>query len=621
MTDNIKIYIAYHKKSKVINGDYLYPIQVGAANSHESLDGMLRDDVGDNISKKNRSYGEMTAQYWAWKNDDADYYGFFHYRRFMSFSKDKFPTNIFEDVEMEYLSDKNISKLEINKETMRDVINKYDLIATCPVYLRKLYSSFSNNYKQYAAPNYQYKEDLDEVLEIIKEKSPKLYQAAKDYLFKLPYGYFCNMFIMKKDLFFEYCEWCFDVLEEFEKRRDYSNYSIDGERLCGYLGERLFGIFYEYKKKSGKYKTCELQRTLFNNTEPIKPLSISLGKRDVPIAIASNDYYAPYISTLLLSITDHISNDRNYRFYILTHDMSLANKEKLKESVREISNVALEYIDPDYLLDGYSMYTRGHFSVETYYRLVLPELFSSVDKLVYIDVDMIVLADLAELYDTDIDGFLLAAARDADTAGLYNGFQPDKKKYMDTVMKMKDPYQYFQAGALLLNLEEFRKTFKTQHILDFAVSQEWQLLDQDILNVLCEGKVKYLDMSWNVMYDYAGIRQKEIIRLAPRWLYDMYIEARKHPRIIHYAGPEKPWLCPETDFGDVFWRYSERTPFYEVMLFRMSQYAHKKEQETMSTVKNEERKKTQNPIFKTIRCLKLYGLEHTLNEIRRELAR
>ena len=619
MTDNIKIYIAYHKKCSVLRGDYLYPIQVGAVNSSEHFEGMLWDDTGDNISKKNRSYGEMSAQYWAWKNDDADYYGFFHYRRFMSFSERHFPTNDFEDVEMEYLTWANVEKLELTKGRMRNVINKYDFIVTTPVKLRKLHYTFKNNYDQYVNANYQYKEDLEELLKIIKEKSPHLYGQAQRYFYKLPYGYFCNMFIMKKELFHEYCEWVFPILDEFEKRVDYSKYSIDGERICGYLGERLLGIFYEYKKQSGSCKTFELQRTLFKNTDVIETLDTAIGDTDVPIVIASNDYYAPYISTLLLSIADHTSPDRRYKIYILTSDMTATNKEKLKKTVSDQDNISIQYVDPGYLLDGYDLYTRGHFSVETYYRLVLPELLRDVKKIIYIDVDMIVKEDLAQLYDTDVEGLLLAAAHDADTAGLYNGFQPDKKKYMDSVMKMKDPYQYFQAGTLVLNLEEFRKSFTTKEILDFAASQEWELLDQDILNVLCEGRVKFIDMSWNVMYDYAGIRLKEIIRLAPRWLYDMHIEARKHPKIIHYAGPEKPWLYPETDFGDVYWEYAKRSNFYETMIYRMTGYAFKQAQKELEEQKNEERKEKQNPIMKTIRCLKLYGLKHTINEIRREL--
>ncbi|WP_051233667.1 DUF4422 domain-containing protein [Butyrivibrio sp. NC3005] len=620
MTDNIKIYIAYHKKCKVIRGDYLYPIQVGAANSSEHFENMLRDDDGDNISRKNRSYGEMTAQYWAWKNDDADYYGFFHYRRFLSFSDKKYPVSRFEEVEEEYLSDKNIKKLNFTKEHMREIINSYDIITSFPVRLKNLRFSFKNNYKQYVAAKYQHHEDIDLLLEIIKEKTPQYYKQAHRYFFDIPYGYFCNMFIMKKELFQEYCEWVFPLLDEFEKRRDYSNYSIDGERLCGYLGERLFGIFYENKKKSHKYKTLELQRVLFKNAEEIEHPDIKIGKNDVPIVIASNDYYAPYISTLLLSIADYTNIDRNYKIFILTHDMSKDNKIKIEETVKNKENIALDYIDPWYLLDGYDLYTRGHFSVETYYRLVLPELFNTVKKLVYIDVDMIVKADIAELYDTNVEGYLLAAVHDADTAGLYNGFQTDKKEYMDSKMKMKDPYQYFQAGTLVMNLEHFRKTFTTKEILDFSASQKWQLLDQDILNVLCEGKVKFLDMSWNVMYDYASIRLKEIIRLAPRWLYDMYVEARKHPKIIHYAGPEKPWLFPEADFADEYWKYAKRTPYYETMLYRMSSYASNKEKENEYNRKNEERKRKQNPLIKTIRCLRLYGIKHTVNEIKRELA-
>ena len=619
MTDNIKIYIAYHKKCKVVRGDYLYPIQVGAANSAEHFEDMLRDDVGDNISSKNRSYGEMTAQYWAWKNDDADYYGFFHYRRFMSFSDIKYPTNKFEDVEMEYLTETNIEKLDLTRDKMRDIINKYDFIVTKPVTLKKLYYLFDNNYKQYINPPYQYKEDLEKVLQIIKEKSPKLYKPAIDYFYKLPYGYFCNMFIMKKELFQEYCEWVFGILEEFDKTVDYSKYSIDGERICGYLGERLMGVFYEYKKNSGNCRTMELQRTLFKNSDVFEMPKVEIDEKDVPIVIASNDYYAPYISTLLLSIADHVNVDRQYKIYILTHDMSKTNKRKLSDTVAKKDNIFLVYVDPGYLLDGYDLYTRGHFSVETYYRLVLPELFKNVKKILYIDVDMIVKEDLAELYDTDVEGYLLAAAHDADTAGLYNGFQPDKKEYMDEYMKMKDPYQYFQAGTLVINLEAFRKQFTTKEILDFSASQNWQLLDQDILNVLCEGKVKFLDMSWNVMYDYAGIRLKEIIRLAPRWLYDMYVEARQHPKIIHYAGPEKPWLYPETDFADEYWEYAKRTPYYEVMLYRMSGYANYKEMEKEKIRKNEERKKKQGPLIKTIRCLYYYGVKHTILEIKREL--
>ena len=83
MEPTIKIYVVCHKKSYVPKNPYLYPIQVGASIAGTRLSDMLDDDEGDNISEKNKSYCELTAQYWAWKNDDADYYGFFHYRRYL----------------------------------------------------------------------------------------------------------------------------------------------------------------------------------------------------------------------------------------------------------------------------------------------------------------------------------------------------------------------------------------------------------------------------------------------------------------------------------------------------------------------------------------------------------
>ena len=84
-TPDIKIYVVCHKPSYVPENPYLYPIQVGTALNGTKLPGMRHDDEGDNISQKNKTYCELTAQYWAWKNEDADYYGFFHYRRYLAF--------------------------------------------------------------------------------------------------------------------------------------------------------------------------------------------------------------------------------------------------------------------------------------------------------------------------------------------------------------------------------------------------------------------------------------------------------------------------------------------------------------------------------------------------------
>ena len=126
LVPNLHIYISCHKMCYVPKFSFLRPIQVGTAFSDVSLD-MLHDDIGANISEKNRSYCELTAQYWAWKNDnDADYYGFWHYRRYMSFLHRELPHNKFEDVEIPYLDSQSISNLCITQESVCDFVKNYE---------------------------------------------------------------------------------------------------------------------------------------------------------------------------------------------------------------------------------------------------------------------------------------------------------------------------------------------------------------------------------------------------------------------------------------------------------------------------------------------------------------
>ena len=84
---NIKILISCHKETDYIKNEIFQPVQGGCALGRKPLVGMLRDDDGENISKKRNEYCELTTQYWAWKNLKADYYGFCHYRRYFCFCR------------------------------------------------------------------------------------------------------------------------------------------------------------------------------------------------------------------------------------------------------------------------------------------------------------------------------------------------------------------------------------------------------------------------------------------------------------------------------------------------------------------------------------------------------
>lgn len=569
---DIKIYISAHKACWFPQNDFMFPIQVGAANAKDHIAGILHDDDGDNISDKNPMYCELTGQYWVWKHVKADYYGFFHYRRYMSFSEKHFETNPFQDVLMTRLNDAALDELCLDRQRVEHVVKNYDIIATSAVNLDDMSRQLKSNYHQYEYMPYQYHEDIDVMLEIIKEKYPEFYKDAVKYMASNK-GYYCNMFIMKDGLFQTYSSWLFDILLEHEKRRDYTNYSKMGYRVSGYLGERLFGIFYYHMQKSGKYRCTELQRTLFQHVDIPEQVNPYFTKNNVAVALAANDCFAPYTSTMILSMMEHASKDQNYDILILSSDMSADNQKKLLSLIADHDNFAIRFLDPSELIGEYHFFTKDHFSKETYYRLVLPELLPDYDKILYLDSDMIAQADVAELFWEDVSGYLLAATRDPDSAGLYNGYIPGKKDYIDKILKIKHPFDYFQAGTILFNLAEFRRTYKTEEILKYATAKHWQLLDQDILNHLCEGKVKFLNLEWNVVTDLEGKRISEIIALAPHWLEDEYLAARKQPKIIHYAGPEKPWMHPEMDMADIFWHYARKTPYYETMLYRMAKGA------------------------------------------------
>ena len=120
MSEDIKLFVSCHKlDTHIPDNALLQPIQVGAALAASRMPNLLHDDEGDSISEKNRSYCELTGQYWAWQNTDADYYGFLHYRRYFNFSKTEYPIHhepfIFGDVTFDRNDDETLQRIDFNE--------------------------------------------------------------------------------------------------------------------------------------------------------------------------------------------------------------------------------------------------------------------------------------------------------------------------------------------------------------------------------------------------------------------------------------------------------------------------------------------------------------------------
>jgi lipopolysaccharide biosynthesis glycosyltransferase len=291
----------------------------------------------------------------------------------------------------------------------------------------------------------------------------------------------------------------------------------------------------------------------------------------IPVVFSANDFYVPYLATVMQSVMDCSSRERDYSLIVLTRDITEENKALLQSMVQNAKHFTLTIIDVTEMMEKYEdLYISNHIKIETYYRLLVQDILPDIDKILYIDCDTIVKTDVGELYDIDIDGYYLAATRDADNAALYYK-EPDRKEWSDHILGIKEPYNYFQAGVMALNLKLFREEFTVKYLMDLAASRDWHFHDQDVLNYLCKDKVKLIDYAWNFVFDLEETwsRSANVIAKGPHFVYEEYMKARENPKIIHFSWNNKPWHSPGLHLAHEFWRCARETPFYSLILARM----------------------------------------------------
>ena len=264
------------------------------------------------------------------------------------------------------------------------------------------------------------------------------------------------------------------------------------------------------------------------------------------------------------------SEDRFYDVIVLEQNISDENKQIITKFLAQFSNAAVRFYDVSRYLAGFNLTTsNAHISVETYYRFIIQEALPFYSKLLYLDCDLVVNGDVAELFDTEMGDNAIAAVPDIDFIGNLNMKDGIRAEYVRKQLHMRDAYGYFQAGVLVMNLDRTRKIHTVHEWLQIASKPGYIYNDQDILNTECEGLVTYLDYSWNVMHNCAG-RVAGVFDFAPADVYKAYMESRKAPKVVHYAGFDKPWKNPWCDFAPLYWQYAQETPFVAQMYAAMS---------------------------------------------------
>ena len=233
------IYVITHKKFTPFFVDNLHYriLHVGLnGNTDESY---LNDNNGDNISEKNPNFCELTGLYWIWKNsvdNEMSITGLVHYRRYFT-NKKKLPKT--EDEKFEIV---------LTEKELREKLKNVDIILPKKrnYYIESIYSHYKHT---------MYIEPLDETRKILEEKYPE-YLEEFDKIYKKTSAHLFNMFVMKKEILNEYCEWLFDILFELEKRIDPSQYDSFHARYVGRISERLLDVWID--KNNLKYEEVKI---------------------------------------------------------------------------------------------------------------------------------------------------------------------------------------------------------------------------------------------------------------------------------------------------------------------------------------------------------------------------
>ena len=220
-------------------------------------DHCIGDNTGDNISKDGRKYSEITVLYWVWKNyekvGNPDYIGFMQYRRHFLLKGKSFSNTFADDYNQIYIDriPENYSQLlGMTSKNIQNILQNYDGIAACNDTKKSIRSynetHFSQDIKYY-----------NKTLEIIDNDWPEISAAAHQYE-RETYHSWSQCFVIKKEHFFAYCTFLFDVLKKLDEfcKDDYQYLSVEQQRILGYAAENIWGIYWRYLTNKGMKFKC-----------------------------------------------------------------------------------------------------------------------------------------------------------------------------------------------------------------------------------------------------------------------------------------------------------------------------------------------------------------------------
>ena len=284
----------------------------------------------------------------------------------------------------------------------------------------------------------------------------------------------------------------------------------------------------------------------------------------LPIVFTCDDAYFKYANVVITSIIYNQNRNCRYEINVLSEFISNENMMLARKQLESHSNFTINFVIlKDF--DSSKFFLNSYMSISTYYRFYIPQLFSRYDRILYLDSDLIVDADISDFASLDFDDKLAICCPSPFIRNkvLKGDDEKFSLNYFTHVLKMPDPLQYFNAGVMLYNIKKMNEIDITTKLFEALEDiKEPFLQDQDILNSVLSnnGGVKLISSKYNMTRTFVITakrlfleRLKEIFRISKKnnWFF-----------IYHYVGKDKPWMTKRSD-GLLFLKYAKMSPFYK----------------------------------------------------------
>ena len=290
-----------------------------------------------------------------------------------------------------------------------------------------------------------------------------------------------------------------------------------------------------------------------------------MNKITIPIFYAIDDGYAKFVAVSIKSLIMNANNNYNYEINVIYENLSEENAKKLKSLETDNIKIILTEMSinlsmiTDKLGNRLRKYT---FTLTIFFRLFIPCMFPKYDKCIYLDADTVIPGDISILYNEDLNDNYLGCIVDKSTID-----NEILASYFEQVVGIPRD-KYINSGVLLMNSKKLRDLKFDEKFLDLYTEYGFDVVapDQDYINSMCYGHIKYLSDIYDAMPNQ---NNKEV----------------ENPVIIHYNLFLKPWQYEDVQYYDYFWKYAKFTPFYDEILEIKNSYTdedRKKDSEWMN---------------------------------------